>query len=63
MQGSAAIRQKRKSVPLPAAIAQGDRAIIIKEEEIATQAVKNHSTHQSRKRSHFGSGYRKTPPP
>ena len=28
-----------------------------------TQAVKNHSPHYSRKRRHFGTGYRKTPPP
>jgi hypothetical protein len=28
-----------------------------------TQERKNHSPHYSRKRSHLGTGYRKTPPP
>jgi hypothetical protein len=35
-----------------------------KKKEKTTQAVrKYHSPHQLRKRSHFGTGYRKTPPP
>jgi hypothetical protein len=32
------------------------------EKEKATQAAKNHSLHYLRKISHFGTGYRKTPP-
>jgi hypothetical protein len=29
----------------------------------STQAVENYFSHLLRKRSHFGTGYRKTPPP
>jgi hypothetical protein len=32
-----------------------------REKEATTQAVKNHSPHELRKRSHFGTGYRQAP--